>query len=107
MVTPKWTGKVADIWDKFGGASHPTIAFTHLPRNKVVLQRYYEIRNANLEAVGKRNAKGAAVKDTWDEIRENGMQNVFLLLTIAKAMSKESLKKFFIAFTQSALKKGT
>ena len=40
-------------------------------------------------------------------LRGNGMQHVFLLLTIAKAMAKGSFKNFFIGFTHSALKKGT
>ena len=64
MIKPKRTGKAADIGDKFGGANHPTMPFSHLLRNKVVLQRYYGIRNASLQTVGKRNTKGTAIKDT-------------------------------------------
>ena len=69
MVKPKRTSKPADIWDKFVGAIRPTRPLTHLPTNKVVLKRYYGIRNANLQAAGKSDTKGAAVKDTWGEIK--------------------------------------
>ena len=57
MVKPKQTGKAADIWDKFVGARRPTAPFIPSPKSKVVLQRYYGIRNSNLQTAGKRDTK--------------------------------------------------
>ena len=107
MVKPKWTGKATDIWVKFVGASRQTMHFIHLLTNKVVLQRYYGIRNAKLQTAGKRDPEGTTVKDTWDEIKRVWMQHVFLLLTIAEAMEQGDFKNLLIGFTQSALMKCT
>ncbi len=59
----------SQIWDKLVGTSKDNLPWTHLPTNRVVLQRYSGLRNSSGVA-GLRNTKSVLVQEIWNELQK-------------------------------------
>ncbi len=76
------------IWDKFVGTSKDNFPWTHLPTNKVVLQRYRGLRNGSATS-GMRDSKSEFVEAIWVEL-----ETLWALAHIPTIVSKNGKKRF-------------